>query len=149
MADVLEAEWLREETEPVVGSEWERLRGRLIADQPPWSYPDRAAALLQGTRRVLDLNTGGGDDPYLGFGKYVVWSFDDYGWGAGRKAGGKRPPCAARAGAARALHRGLAGAAGQGDGAVGAGRGAGGVEDLVDDEVVLQRRQRAGSNLAA
>ena len=61
MADALEADWLREETEPVVGSEWERLRGRLIADQPPWSYPDRAAALLQASRRVLDLNTGGGE----------------------------------------------------------------------------------------
>lgn len=27
------------------------------------------------------------EDPYIGFSKMIFWSYDDYGWGAGRKAG--------------------------------------------------------------
>ncbi|GGK62053.1 methyltransferase [Planomonospora parontospora subsp. parontospora] len=36
-------------------------RGRTIGGEPSWSYTERASALLPTTRRLLDMDTGGGE----------------------------------------------------------------------------------------
>jgi SAM-dependent methyltransferase len=53
--------WLKEESEPFTGWDFSHLAGRMIEDQPPWSYMDRAAAWMGRATAVLDLGTGGGE----------------------------------------------------------------------------------------
>jgi SAM-dependent methyltransferase len=53
--------WLREEAAPFAGWDFSHLQGRALADEPPWSYMARAAELLRGSRRALDIGTGGGE----------------------------------------------------------------------------------------
>ncbi|MXY72660.1 MAG: class I SAM-dependent methyltransferase [Dehalococcoidia bacterium] len=53
--------WLREEQRPVSGWDFSRLDGRMIVDEEPWSYLDRAAELMAQSSSVLDLDTGGGE----------------------------------------------------------------------------------------
>jgi SAM-dependent methyltransferase len=53
--------WLKEESEPFTGWDFGHLAGRMIEDQPPWSYMDQAAAFMGRARAMLDLGTGGGE----------------------------------------------------------------------------------------
>jgi SAM-dependent methyltransferase len=53
--------WLREEQQPFTGWDFSYLAGRMSEDHPPWSYEQRAAALMQDARAVLDIDTGGGE----------------------------------------------------------------------------------------
>jgi hypothetical protein len=55
--------WLHEEILPFEGWDFSYLyqSGRLIEDQPPWSYEERASELMHRVNSVLDLDTGGGE----------------------------------------------------------------------------------------
>jgi len=53
--------WYREEQQPFTGWDFSHLAGRLVEERPPWSYLDRAAALLDASTSVLDMGTGGGE----------------------------------------------------------------------------------------
>ncbi|MGC9468965.1 MAG: class I SAM-dependent methyltransferase [Anaerolineae bacterium] len=53
--------WKQEEREPFTGWDFSYLEGRMIEDQPPWSYPSRAAELMGTSSAVLDMGTGGGE----------------------------------------------------------------------------------------
>jgi SAM-dependent methyltransferase len=53
--------WRREEQEPFAGWDFSYLEGRMFEEQPPWSYMDRAAALMRRSSSVLDMGTGGGE----------------------------------------------------------------------------------------
>lgn len=47
---------------PVDGWDFSALTGRVVEDDPPWSYPARASELVQSAAGpVLDMGTGGGD----------------------------------------------------------------------------------------
>lgn len=59
--DVLLAAWRREERKPFSGWDFSRLQGRMLQDREPWSYETRAAALLDRSSAVLDMDTGGGE----------------------------------------------------------------------------------------
>ena len=58
--DLIKA-WKAEEQQPFTGWDFSYLEGRMIEDQPPWSYPARAAELMQQSSAVLDMGTGGGE----------------------------------------------------------------------------------------
>jgi SAM-dependent methyltransferase len=53
--------WRREEQEPFAGWDFSHLEGRMFEEQPPWSYMERAAALMHRSSSVLDMGTGGGE----------------------------------------------------------------------------------------
>ena len=53
--------WKHEEKAPFTGWDFSHLDGRMLEDQPPWSYSSRAAELMDRSRSVLDLGTGGGE----------------------------------------------------------------------------------------
>lgn len=53
--------WRREEQEPFAGWDFSHLEGRMFEEQPPWSYRERAAALMRQSSSVLDVGTGGGE----------------------------------------------------------------------------------------
>ena len=53
--------WLREERQPFTGWDFSHLDGRLRGEREPWSYMDRAAALMRRASSVVDLDTGGGE----------------------------------------------------------------------------------------
>jgi SAM-dependent methyltransferase len=53
--------WLKEEVQPFAGWDFSYLDGRLIWDEPPWSYMQRAAELMDNANSTLDLDTGGGE----------------------------------------------------------------------------------------
>jgi SAM-dependent methyltransferase len=53
--------WLREEQELFAGWDFSYLEGRMYEEQPPWSYLERAAALMCQSSSVLDMGTGGGE----------------------------------------------------------------------------------------
>lgn len=46
---------------PVEGWDFSFLHGRIDDEPLPWSYPELAAALIARSRRVLDVDTGGGE----------------------------------------------------------------------------------------
>jgi SAM-dependent methyltransferase len=54
-------EWKYEEQQPFTGWDFSYLDGRMGEEQPPWSYPARARALMQQSTAVLDMGTGGGE----------------------------------------------------------------------------------------
>lgn len=54
-------EWKAEEKEPFAGWDFSYLNGRMIEDDPPWSYTTRAMELMQNAASVLDIGTGGGE----------------------------------------------------------------------------------------
>lgn len=54
-------QWQQAEQQPFTGWDFSYLAGRMLEDSPPWSYLARAAALMNGARSVLDLDTGGGE----------------------------------------------------------------------------------------
>ena len=60
-ADQLIANWRLEEVRPFSGWDFSYLDGRMIEDQPPWSYSSRAADLMRQAASVLDMGTGGGE----------------------------------------------------------------------------------------
>jgi SAM-dependent methyltransferase len=53
--------WRQEEQQPFTGWDFSYLDGRMVEAQPPWSYLDRAAALMGQSSAVLDMGTGGGE----------------------------------------------------------------------------------------
>ena len=53
--------WKYEEGQPFIGWDFSYLKGRMLEDQPPWSYSARAAELMKQSSSVLDLDTGGGE----------------------------------------------------------------------------------------
>jgi SAM-dependent methyltransferase len=57
----LRAAWEQEEQEPFTGWDFSHLAGRMIEEQPPWSYAERVGQLMRAASSVLDLGTGGGE----------------------------------------------------------------------------------------
>jgi SAM-dependent methyltransferase len=55
------AGWQQEEQELFAGWDFFHLAGRMVEEQPPWSYADRAGELMHRADSVLDLGTGGGE----------------------------------------------------------------------------------------
>jgi SAM-dependent methyltransferase len=55
------ASWKQEEQQPFSGWDFSYLDGRMLEDQPGWSYSARAAELLKQAASVVDLDTGGGE----------------------------------------------------------------------------------------
>ena len=55
------AGWKQEEQETFAGWDFSHLDDRMIEDQPPWSYVQRAGELLQDADRALDMGVGGGE----------------------------------------------------------------------------------------
>lgn len=53
--------WEREERAPSGGWDFSYLQGRMLEEQPPWSYPSLAAERLAASTSALDLGTGGGE----------------------------------------------------------------------------------------
>lgn len=53
--------WKVEEQQPFTGWDFSYLDGRMVEEQPPWSYPARARVLMQQSAAVLDMGTGGGE----------------------------------------------------------------------------------------
>ena len=59
--DALLKNWKYEEGQPFIGWDFSYLDGRMLEEQPPWSYSARAAELMKTSASVLDLDTGGGE----------------------------------------------------------------------------------------
>ena len=57
----LVAIWKDDEQRPFSGWDFSYLDGRMIEEQPPWSYLARAAELMGRSSAVLDMGTGGGE----------------------------------------------------------------------------------------
>ncbi|HXF61636.1 MAG TPA: methyltransferase domain-containing protein [Caldilineaceae bacterium] len=55
------ARWRAEEQQPFIGWDFSYLEGRMLEGTPPWSYLERAAALMDRARSALDMDTGGGE----------------------------------------------------------------------------------------
>jgi SAM-dependent methyltransferase len=53
--------WREEEQKPFQGWDFSYLADRMLEEHPPWSYMERAAALMQHASAVLDMGTGGGE----------------------------------------------------------------------------------------
>lgn len=53
--------WRYEERQSFTGWDFSYLDGRMVEEQPPWSYLDRAEALMRQASAVLDMGTGGGE----------------------------------------------------------------------------------------
>jgi len=53
--------WKEEESRPFTGWDFSYLDGRMLEDQPPWSYLTRADELMCQSTAVLDMGTGGGE----------------------------------------------------------------------------------------
>ena len=53
--------WKHEEGQPFIGWDFSYLEGRMLEEQPNWSYAARAAELMKQSASVLDLDTGGGE----------------------------------------------------------------------------------------
>jgi SAM-dependent methyltransferase len=53
--------WRSEEAQPFIGWDFSYLDGRMIEEQPPWSYMTRASELMRNAASLLDMDTGGGE----------------------------------------------------------------------------------------
>jgi SAM-dependent methyltransferase len=53
--------WRYEERQSFTGWDFSYLDGRMVEEHPPWSYLDRAEALMRQSSAVLDMGTGGGE----------------------------------------------------------------------------------------
>jgi SAM-dependent methyltransferase len=53
--------WRHEEQQPFSGWDFSYLDGRMLEDQPPWSYSSRAVELMHRYSSVIDMGTGGGE----------------------------------------------------------------------------------------
>ena len=60
-SDTLIETWKCEEQQPFSGWDFSHLDGRMIEEQPPWSYSSRATELMRRASSVIDLGTGGGE----------------------------------------------------------------------------------------
>lgn len=60
MDDLIQS-WKAEEQAPFEGWDFSYLDGRMIEEEPPWDYIDRAKSLMSGVDSVLDMATGGGE----------------------------------------------------------------------------------------
>lgn len=54
-------QWKAEEKQPFIGWDFSHLDGRMLQDDPPWSYTSRAKELMRSASSVLDIGTGGGE----------------------------------------------------------------------------------------
>lgn len=54
-------QWKRDEAAAFEGWDFSYIGDRSAQDEPPWSYRDRAKELIRSARRVLDVDTGGGE----------------------------------------------------------------------------------------
>lgn len=59
--DALIEGWKREERQPFIGWDFGHLDGRMIDQDPPWSYEERVRSMLPAANSVLDMGTGGGE----------------------------------------------------------------------------------------
>lgn len=59
--DVLIEAWISEERQPFSGWDFSHLDGRMLEDQPPWSYSSRVSELMRRASSAVDLGTGGGE----------------------------------------------------------------------------------------
>lgn len=53
--------WQQEQQQPFTGWDFSHLDGRMLEEQPPWSYSSRAAELMRLSSALLDLGTGGAE----------------------------------------------------------------------------------------
>ena len=53
--------WKKEESRPFTGWDFSYLDGRMLEEQPPWSYLTLAGELMRQSTAVLDMGTGGGE----------------------------------------------------------------------------------------
>ena len=53
--------WKSEERRPFTGWDFSYLDGRMLEDQAPWSYSNRASELMRHASSVIDMDTGGGE----------------------------------------------------------------------------------------
>lgn len=53
--------WEFEEQRPFSGWDFSYLKGRMLEEEPPWSYLKQAAHLMQQSSAMLDMGTGGGE----------------------------------------------------------------------------------------
>ncbi len=53
--------WKAEEEKPFVGWDFSYLEGRMLLEQPSWSYTTRACTLMRTSSSLLDIATGGGE----------------------------------------------------------------------------------------
>ncbi len=60
-SDELLDQWRRDAAAPFQGWDFSYLNGRMIEDEPPWSYLDLAKAAVAGAQDILDVATGGGE----------------------------------------------------------------------------------------
>ena len=60
-SEVLIKEWKAEAERPIVGWDFSYLDGRMLLEEPPWSYTGRASQLMRSVPSVLDIATGGGE----------------------------------------------------------------------------------------
>jgi SAM-dependent methyltransferase len=59
--EMLMENWKHEEGQPFTGWDFSYLDGRMLEEQPLWSYLGRAAELMKHSSSILDLDTGGGE----------------------------------------------------------------------------------------
>ena len=57
-------QWRAEEAAQFRGWDFSHLDGRMLEDEPPWSYTARACELMNCADALLDLGTGGGERLY-------------------------------------------------------------------------------------
>jgi SAM-dependent methyltransferase len=53
--------WKREEQQPFSGWDFSYLDGRMLEEQPPWSYLSRTAELMRHASSIIDMDAGGGE----------------------------------------------------------------------------------------
>ena len=57
----LYTQWKKEYEAPFSGWDFSRLKNRLIDENPPWDYKEMAKELVQKSKALLDMDTGGGE----------------------------------------------------------------------------------------
>jgi len=57
----LHSQWRKDYEAPFAGWDFSYLNGRWIEEQPPWDYEALARQLVQKSKAVLDMGTGGGE----------------------------------------------------------------------------------------
>jgi SAM-dependent methyltransferase len=57
----LHSQWKKQYEAPFSGWDFSYLEGRLLDENPPWDYVEMARQLVQKSRALLDIGTGGGE----------------------------------------------------------------------------------------
>lgn len=60
-SNTLHDQWTRDAAAPFEGWDFSYLKGRMVEDEPPWSYLDLAKAAIAHAQDTLDVATGGGE----------------------------------------------------------------------------------------